>query len=270
MATADELRGASRQLSAKLLGDQNQRTAFPIMKKIKLLKSWNQDCRLMEEYIKQKAIDSSSLQILEAGCGQYWPLDLKEIQFTLTGVDIDEGGLQLRRTQYNDLTEMIVGDLRFLDLEENKYDVIYNSYVLEHLDGAEHVLEKFADWLKQGGILILRIPDRNSVHGFVTRVTPFWFHMFYAKYIVRLRDAGKPGFGPYPTFYDPIVSRAGIQEFCRNNHFIIKEEYGHRSHPGGQGITGFLIYLFVRSVSLLSLGKLAWEYSDLTYILEKE
>ena len=63
------------------------------MKKIELLKSWDQDCRLMEKYIKQKAINGSPLQILEAGCGQFWPLDLKDIQFTLTGVDIDKDAL---------------------------------------------------------------------------------------------------------------------------------------------------------------------------------
>jgi hypothetical protein len=121
-------------------------------------------------------------------------------------------------------------------------------------------------WLAR--VLILRMPDRNSVKGFVTRVTPFWFHMFYGKYIARFRPAGKTGFGPYPTFYDPIVSRAGIREYCRNNHFIINEEYGQRFDLG-KGITGFLLYLVVRTVSLLSFGQLAWEYADLTYILEK-
>ena len=45
--------------------------------------------------------------------------------------------LHLRRTKYNDLNEMIAGDLRSLDLEKNRYDVIYNSYVLEHIDGAD-------------------------------------------------------------------------------------------------------------------------------------
>ena len=239
------------------------------MKKVKLIRS-DQDSQLMAKYIMQKAIDRSPLRILEAGCGQYWPLNLKGIQFTLTGVDINKDALHIRQTRYNDLSEIIIGDLRSLDLEKNRYDVIYNSYVLEHIDGAERVLEKFANWLKPGGILILRMPDRNSVRGFVTRITPFWFHMFYNKYIVRWRHAGKAGFGPYPTFYDPIVSRAGIQQYCRNHHFNIKEEYGQRSGLRSQGITGFLIYLFVRSVSLLSLGKLAWEYTDLTYILEKE
>src|SRR5438045_2919145 len=111
---------------------------------------------MMETYIKQKAVERSPLRILEAGCGQFWPLDLKQLQFTLTGVDTDKDALQLRRARYNDLTETIVGDLRSVDLEDNTYDVIFNSYVLEHIDGAERVLEKFANWLKPGGILILR------------------------------------------------------------------------------------------------------------------
>jgi SAM-dependent methyltransferase len=240
------------------------------MRKIKLLKSWAQGSSLLEKHIKQKATDGVPLHILEAGCGQFWPLDLKDIQFSLTGNDIDEAVLHLRKAKHNDLDEMIVGDLRFLDIENNRYDVIYNSYVLEHIDGAERALENFSNWLKPGGLLILRIPDRNSVKGFVTRVTPFWFHMLYAKCVVRLRGAGTTGFGPFPTFYDPIVSRTGIRQFCRNKQFIIKEEYGHGSHLHSQGIGRFLIYLFARTVSLLSLGKLAWEYTDLTYVLEKQ
>ena len=240
------------------------------MKKVNLLKSRAEERRLLEKYIKQKATDGPPLHILEAGCGQFWPLDLKDIQFTITGNDIDENVLHLRKAKHNDLNEMVVGDLRFLDIQTNRYDVIYNSYVLEHIDGAERVLENFSNWLKPRGLLILRIPDRNSVKAFVTRVTPFWFHMFYAKYIVRLRGAGTTGFGPFPTFFDPIVSRTGIHQFCRNKRFIIKEEYGHGSHVHSQSIAGFLIHLLVRTVSLLSLGKLAWEHTDLTYILEKE
>ena len=240
------------------------------MRKIKLLKSWAQECKLLENHIKQKAIDGVPLHILEAGCGQSWPLDLKNIQFTLTGTDIDEAVLHLRKTKHNDLDEMIPGDLRFLDLKKGAYDVIYNSYVLEHIDGADGVLEKFSNWLKPGGLLILKIPDRNSVRGFVTRVTPFWFHKFYVRYIVGFKDAGTTGVGPFRTFYDPIVSRAGINEFCRKNRFIIKEEYWGGSHLDTQGINDILIYLFVRTVSLLSLGKLAWDHTDLTYVLEKE
>jgi SAM-dependent methyltransferase len=214
-------------------------------------------------------VETSPLEILEAGCGQFWPLNLGDIEFRLTGIDMDKEALQLRRERYNDLDKTIVGDLRFVDLEKKRYDVVYNSYVLEHIDGAAGVLVKFADCLKPGGILILRIPDRNSVRGFITRTTPHWFHILYNRYFVGLKTAGKPGFGPYPTYYDSVVSRAGIERFCQDNNFAIKEEYGHGA-GFGEGVIGYLTSVFARAVSHLSLGKLAWEHSDLTYILEKQ
>jgi len=58
--------------------------------------------------------------------------------------------LLLRKAKHNDLDEMIVGDLRFLDLQKHSYDVILNSYVLEHIHGAKGVPEDFSNWLKQG------------------------------------------------------------------------------------------------------------------------
>ena len=93
--------------------------------------------------------------------------------------------------------------------------------------------------------------------------------MFYVKYILGFKDAGTTGVGPFRAFYDPIVSRAGIHEFCRKNRFIVKEEFGHGSHLESAGIRDVLIYLLVRTVSLLSLGKLAWDDTDITYVLEK-
>ena len=161
----------------------------------------------MELSIKQKAVDGSPLEILEAGCGQRWYLNLNEIEYKLTGADLDKDALEIREKKFQDLDQGILGDLRTINLEENKYDVIYNSFVLEHIQNAEQVLNNFFKWLKPGGILILSIPDRNSVFGFVTRVTPFSFHVFYRKYIQGDKNAGKPGFEPYPTFYDKIVSR---------------------------------------------------------------
>jgi SAM-dependent methyltransferase len=236
----------------------------------KIVESWTEERRLLEKHIKQKAADGVPLHILEAGCGQNWPLELKDMQFTLTGNDVDRDMLLLRKAKHNDLDEMVVGDLRFLDLEKHRFDVIYNSYVLEHIDGAEGVMENFSNWLKPGGLLILRIPDRDSVRGFVARNTPFWFHVFYVKHVLGFKDAGTTGVGPFRAFYDPIVSRAGIHEFCRKNGFNIKEEYGHGSHLESKSIRDILIFLFVRTVSLLSLGKLAWDHTDITYVLEKE
>lgn len=86
--------------------------------------------------------DSTPLDILEAGCGSRWGIDLAGVEYTLTGVDICERDLEIRRNEIKDLDLAIVGDLRTVSLEENAYDIIYNSFVLEHVDGAEQVLRK--------------------------------------------------------------------------------------------------------------------------------
>ena len=111
----------------------------------------------------------------------------------LTGVDLNEDALHLRKCHSRDLQEAILGDLRTVSLEANKYDVIYNSFVLEHVQDAERVLDNFHRWLSPGGILILRIPDRQSVYGLLSRVTPFWFHVFYKRVHRRHQDGGQAG-----------------------------------------------------------------------------
>lgn len=239
------------------------------MDKIQLVKSYTQECHLAEDYIKRKAIGGSLLQILEAGCGNHWLLDLKGIQFRVTGVDLDENALNLRKERFNDLNEAIVGDLRFLKLANDSYDIIYSAYVLEHVEGASRVLDNFYDWLKPEGIVVLIIPDRNSVQGFFTRFTPLWLHFFYKRYIRGLPNAGKTGYGPYPTFHERIVSRSGIHEYCRSTHFTIKGEYGLAYYLDRPGVVPVLVRLLVRSVGLLSFGRLEWKYNGLLYILEK-
>lgn len=240
------------------------------MKKVKLFKSRAHEFELLETSIRQKGAEASPLRILEAGCGRKWPLNLSGIRYTITGVDMDEKALEFRKTKIRDLDETILGDLRSVELNRNGYDVIYNSFVLEHVQDAEQVLNNFSKWLKAGGILILRIPDRNSVYGFATRVTPFWFHVFVKKYIQGIRDAGKPGFEPYPTFHEAVVSRDGVHEYCMKNRYVIKEEYGQGYYLEGKGVIATLTYLFVIAVAMLSLGKLQWKYNNLTYILEKK
>jgi 2-polyprenyl-3-methyl-5-hydroxy-6-metoxy-1,4-benzoquinol methylase len=238
------------------------------LSKLELLKNQKQECELFERYIKKKASSGFQLNILEAGCGRFWPINMSEVQYLLTGVDVNKDAIEIRQTRQNDLDETIIGDLRYINLEENKYDIIYNSFVLEHIDGAEHVLRNFLKWLKPGGFLLLNFPDRNSVFGFITRVTPFWFHVFYKKYILGYRNAGKPGWDPFPTFYDKVLSRKRFHEFCKNHGLIIREEYG-MNFTKASFFTS-LERWFVTIIHLISLGKLASDYNNLTYILEKK
>lgn len=230
--------------------------------------SFKQEIELLEEYVKQQASKNEVLHILEAGCGRAWPLNMDGIKFHLTGVDTDTKALEIRKSKSKDLHEIIEGDLREVELEENKFDIVYSSFVLEHIDGAEIVLDKFQKCLKPGGVLILRFPDRDSGFGFVARMTPFWMHVFYKKYLLGNPNAGKPGFDPYPVFYDNVVSQRGFRSFCDKNHLTIKEEWGHRFFARPNTV-GRLSDILVKTLYVFSFGKLAYTHDNLTYISQK-
>jgi SAM-dependent methyltransferase len=237
--------------------------------KLQQVSSWKEEMDTMANHIKQKACSNRALNILEAGCGTRWDLDLEPVQYTLTGVDIDKNALDVRKNQQRDLDIAILGDLRTVTLEESEYDVIYSSYVLEHVDGAEGVLKNFVRWLKPGGILILRIPSRDSARGFLSRITPFWFHIFYKKYIQGAENAGKPGHDPFPTFYDKVVSRSGIYEFCEKHGLVMRAEYGKGRRRKNRWIFWFLSSLLVWIVHFASFRRLSVKYVDLIYVIEK-
>lgn len=242
------------------------------MNRLELLKDLSQEREMLEECLRKKASElPPPLRILEAGCGRRWPLRLKDVPYTLTGVDIDEDALAIRKSVHNDLHEVMVGDLRTVRFDDGAFDVIFNSFVLEHIRDADRVLENFVRWLRPGGLLILKIPDRDSVYGFVTRMTPHWFHVLFARYITGWKHAGKPGYGPYPTVHDRVVSRQGIHAFAAKGGLAIREEYGQAIMlRDAKPLGAMLVNSVVGALGALSLGRLASDHSNLTYVLEKE
>ncbi|MFO7287792.1 MAG: class I SAM-dependent methyltransferase [Gammaproteobacteria bacterium] len=207
------------------------------------------------------AIDAygDGITILEAGCGRAWPLKLS-IDYTLVGLDLDEDALRLRIEQQKDLDDYRVGDLRDDAFPPQSFDVIYCSYVLEHVEGVEKVLDNFARWIRPGGLIVLRIPDKDSVYALLARTTPHWFHVLFCKYVNRHRDAGKPGHAPYPVVYEDAMSRRGIEAFCA-------------AHGYSPSVTAAAAYKrswfkpLAFLVSASTFGRYAWRHNNLTYLI---
>ena len=204
------------------------------------------------------------LDILEAGCGRQ-PFIRVNVPHKLTGIDSDAAALEIRHQKHCDLHDVILGDLRTADLSPESFDVIYCSFVLEHIENAELVLENFVRWLKPGGLLILRVPDRDSVWGFVTRHTPLAFHVFVRRHLMRQPNAGRPGHAPYPVYYDRVISTRGMAQFCDKN--MLTTQFTFQS---GYELRKSRLIKFVSSLGgLLSLGRLASKHNNLTYIIRK-
>ena len=227
------------------------------------------ELELLESHIRSLGASGRTLEILDAGCGHQWQLSMKGISFRVTGVDLDPRALEVRKSEKNDLTEALVGDLRTIALPEGKYDVIYSSFVLEHLSEVTLVLDKFAHWLKPGGIIILRIPDRDSVFGFVSRMTPFWIYVLYHRFVCETTNAGKPGFDPYPTVHEKITSQRDIREFARQHDLKICEELGTGGYSIGRPPFRMLIPILARAVALVTFGRIHNKFCSLAYVMEK-
>ena len=237
---------------------------------LKLINSRQIDDRHISNFIRKNFSHKRKLNILEAGCGRRWTLDLKGMRYTLTGVDINRQSLEIRKNQQKDLHEAIAGDLRTIKLEENSFDIIYCSYVIEHIKDVKRVLDNFIRWLKLGGILILRIPDKDTVYGFVTKITPFWIHLFYKKHLLKMPNAGKPGCGPFPTFFDKIMSRKGVHDYCQKHGIIIKIECGLKYNFSNRlGVFSPFIKVIVHIIEVISFGKLRSNHVNLSYIIQK-
>ena len=118
---------------------------------------------------------SRRIEILEAGCGNRWPIDLHDVDYRLTGADLDAHALKLRLALQNDLNEAIEGDLCTMKLPASAFDVVYSAYVLEHIRDADLALNNMLSALRRGALLILRIPDSGTARALIIDTRHFGF-----------------------------------------------------------------------------------------------
>lgn len=212
---------------------------------------------------------NGAVRVLEAGCGHHWWLRPHGVDLHLTGVDADADALRIRHEQHNDLDEQILGDLRTVELPAESFDVAYCSFVLEHVRGAEQALATIAAAVRPGGSLIVRVPDRDSVYGFLVRLSPHRVHIWYKKYIEKKPHAGEPGHAPYPTVYEPVVSVRGLRDWAARNGFEVVEQYGTDSYLNVFGPFRAVVSAGLRLIAKLSSGRLTAAHNNVGFVMRK-
>lgn len=129
---------------------------------------------LFSERVRQYCAERPphSLQLLEAGCGWGHALDLGRLDIQTTGVDLDLPALRARTIARADLDAWHLGDLRDVPMPPRAFDVVHAPYLIERLRNAELVLDRMAAALKPGGLLLVRMRDRDTAFGFLDRNVP--------------------------------------------------------------------------------------------------
>jgi hypothetical protein len=83
-------------------------------------------------------------------------------------------------------------------------------------------------------------------------------------------NAGKPGFAPYPTVYDDVISDRGMHSFCVKHGLFIEDQFGVGTFAlRGRAPFRIAILIFARLVRLLTLGRAHDRYIDLTFMIRK-
>jgi SAM-dependent methyltransferase len=222
----------------------------------------------------QQAVDKAAAQwdhprVLEAGCGS-----LERVRFTpaahVIGMDIEA----IRLENNDSIDEGLLGDIENYDFQPNAYDAIVCWYVFEHLNDPLSALVRFAGAVRPNGVVVLAFPNVMSPKGLVTKFTPFRFHVFFRRSILRRPNAGKPGKGPYPTTLPFAMIPATVLNVARAAGLdmvygaayedIKQQEFRNILHcPDG------LWNAIVRGLRRLSGGRLDAERTEVVLVLGK-
>ena len=141
----------------------------------------------------------------------------------LTGAGLTGAGLT--RAAGAEAGPVILGDLRSVPLPPRSFDVVYCAFLLERIPHAALVLDRFVAALRPGGLLLLRIRDRDCAAAVLDRSAP---EPLRRALWARLHP-GEPG--PFPAIYDPLTSARGIQAYASAHGLVISRRETARTLP---------------------------------------
>jgi SAM-dependent methyltransferase len=161
------------------------------------------------------------LRALEAGAGKRTRLKLAEDAYVV-GVDNDAEALA-RNVQ---LDERVLSDLAAYAPGDASFDVVTSWYVLEHVHAPRALLASFARWVAPGGLIVLAVPNLRSPKALVTKLTPHRFHVWFRRRVLGFPNAGKPGYGPYPTTLRGAIAPAALRRWAADSGLdVVFEAY---------------------------------------------
>jgi hypothetical protein len=182
---------------------------------------------------------------------------------TVSLIDEDEPVTREAVAGRPSLSECVLGDLRTVPLSPRAFDIVQCTSLLERIRHAELVLDRLIGGIKPGGLLLLRICDRDSAAGFLDRTLPETLR----RVIWRKRRPGEPG--PYPAVYEQLASARGVQAYALLRGLVIAERQALGGLAGGlpAGPPGFLAAQ--KLVARLSRGRHTASHEEMLYVLRK-
>jgi SAM-dependent methyltransferase len=157
----------------------------------------------------------------------------------------------------------LLGDLRTVPLPPRSFDIVYCGFLLERIPHAPLVLDRFVAALRPGGLLLLRVRDRDCAAAALDRILPGAVR----KVLWPRLHPGEAG--PFPAIYDPLVSARGVQAYALTHGLVITRRESARTLPGPPGRLSSAVSAARTLVAWLSRGRLTDAHEELLYVIRK-
>jgi SAM-dependent methyltransferase len=157
----------------------------------------------------------------------------------------------------------ILGDLRSIPLPPRSFDILYCALLLERIPHATLVLDRFLAALRPGGLILLRVRDRDCAAAALDRLLP---EVARRAIWARLHP-GEPG--PFPAVYDPLVSERGIRAYATRRDIVIIRRETARTPPGAPSRLADAVSAARTFIAWLSRGRLTDAHDELLYVIRR-
>ena len=201
--------------------------------------------------------------VLQAGC--LTSLDelgldkLRSDGFSISVVSVEADPGRLR-----DLAaDIIIGDLRTIPLPPRSFDIVHCSLLLDRISHVPLVLDRLAAALRPGGLLLLRIRDRDCAAGFLDRKLP----RLVRRALWRRLYPGQPG--PFPAVYEATASARGIAAYMLMRGLVIAQRKTSRTLPHQPERLCRFLATARWLVSRLSRGQLTDDHDEVLFVVRK-
>lgn len=133
--------------------------------------------------------------VLDAGCGDgkktfYFSKFVKEIY----GIDINSIDVEIAKEEYGNIGNLLfkVSSVDQLPFKDASFDLVYSTWVIEHLKEPHKFINECYRVLKPGGVLILWVPNIKSFFGIATKMMPLSFKVKMLAMLLRETEEEVP------------------------------------------------------------------------------
>ena len=224
----------------------------------------------LQSVIDKLLIGKKAIKVLEVGCGSSSHICMEQNAY-IVGIDISEKQLQ----RNNIINEKILGDIQNYDFPESDFDLIICWNVLEHISHPERALRIFLKTIKEGGFIIIRLPNVFSIKGLITKYTPFWFHVWVYRVLYGYKLVGIDDYGPFRTYLRLSIAPTSIKRFATENNLSIEyfnmyESRFQKKLREKYAAINAIWWLLRLTIKVLSFNKIDVNHTEYMIVLKQQ